>query len=531
MLRLFVVLMISPAALAAFALAPHAQQRALPVRPQQAPQLETPSDPAAPAQPPAGPVGPGGVVRRGRHVSVQVNVNSSGKNTFGDAGNEPSMAINPLRPNQIVIGWRQFDTVTSNFRQAGYGYSSDFGRTWTFPGVLEPGVFRSDPVLDADADGNIYYLSLGITPDFHTDIFISPDGGRTWGAPRFAIGGDKQWFVIDRTDGVSRGNVYQAWSTAGNPSFPRQFAMSQDAGQTWLGPGIIPAFPVWGTLAVGGDGTLFLGGLDFGAGLFVVARSTTVRDPAAGQDPNSLFTGVTVVDLGGSLGLQASPNPAGLLGQTWVATDTSGTATDGNVYLLASVDPNSPERTDVRFSRSEDGGVSFSEPVRVNDDPPGTAAWQWFGTMSVAPNGRIDVIFNDTRNSGLANISEMFYANSIDGGRTWSRNVPVTPAWDSWVGWPDQEKIGDYYDSESDENGVNIAYAATFNGEQDVYFLRINVGPCAADLNFDGQVDLADLAQTLAAFGRNDSADLDDDGDTDLEDLSLMLAAFGISCR
>ncbi len=60
---------------------------------------------------------------------------------------EPSIAVTPVDRTKIAIGWRQFNTITSNFRQAGRGYSTDGGRTWTFPGVLEPGVFRSDPVL------------------------------------------------------------------------------------------------------------------------------------------------------------------------------------------------------------------------------------------------------------------------------------------------------------------------------------------------------------------------------------------------
>ncbi len=64
----------------------------------------------------------------------------------------------------MAIGWRQFNTVTSNFRQAGYGYTTNGGQTWTFPGVIEPGVFRSDPVLDSDVDGNFYYNSLTNNP-------------------------------------------------------------------------------------------------------------------------------------------------------------------------------------------------------------------------------------------------------------------------------------------------------------------------------------------------------------------------------
>ena len=51
-------------------------------------------------------------------------------NTVGDAANEPSIAPNELNPANLVIGWRQFDTIASNFRQAGYGYTTDGGQTW-----------------------------------------------------------------------------------------------------------------------------------------------------------------------------------------------------------------------------------------------------------------------------------------------------------------------------------------------------------------------------------------------------------------
>ena len=123
------------------------------------------------------PTSPPCVLRsRDGYVSVQVNVNAGGQNIVGDAANEPSMAVDPTNRKNIVIGWRQFDTIASDFRQAGWGYSHNGGRTWTFPGVIDPGVFRSDPVLDADADGNIYYNSLtadnsgGIPTDFECKV-------------------------------------------------------------------------------------------------------------------------------------------------------------------------------------------------------------------------------------------------------------------------------------------------------------------------------------------------------------------------
>jgi hypothetical protein len=90
--------------------------------------------------------------------TAQVNVDSTGQNIVGDAANEPSISIHPNNGNQLVMGWRQFDNVASNFRQAGLGYSTDGGLSWIVPGVLEPGVFRTDPVLDFDLDGTIYTI-------------------------------------------------------------------------------------------------------------------------------------------------------------------------------------------------------------------------------------------------------------------------------------------------------------------------------------------------------------------------------------
>ena len=96
----------------------------------------------------------------GVFTSFQANVDASGNNILGDAANEPAIAVDPTDPNKMVIGWRQFDSIDSDFRQGGWGYTTDGGLTWTFPGVLEPGVFRSDPVTKSDESGKFLYLSL-----------------------------------------------------------------------------------------------------------------------------------------------------------------------------------------------------------------------------------------------------------------------------------------------------------------------------------------------------------------------------------
>src|SRR4026209_646912 len=55
----------------------------------------------------------------GPYTSNQVNVNANGNNIVGDAANEPSICVDPTNGNKMSIGWRQFDSVASNFRQAG----------------------------------------------------------------------------------------------------------------------------------------------------------------------------------------------------------------------------------------------------------------------------------------------------------------------------------------------------------------------------------------------------------------------------
>ena len=146
----------------------------------------------------------------GAFISYQVNVDAQGNNIVGDAANEPSIAVDPTDGNKMTIGWRQFNSVQSDFRQGGWGFTTDAGVTWTFPGILENNVFRSDPVLDSNDTGNFFYLSLRET--FYDDIWRSTSGGSSWTRLTFGdvSGGDKQWFTIDRTNGTGHGFQYQA---------------------------------------------------------------------------------------------------------------------------------------------------------------------------------------------------------------------------------------------------------------------------------------------------------------------------------
>ncbi len=90
-------------------------------------ELERVDQPPAPWSPPV--YGPSAAQGMGRSFpfTTQANVGPGGQNIIGDAANEPSMAVDPAAPLRIVVGWRQFDSVTSNFRQAGYALSRTAG--------------------------------------------------------------------------------------------------------------------------------------------------------------------------------------------------------------------------------------------------------------------------------------------------------------------------------------------------------------------------------------------------------------------
>ncbi len=412
-----------------------------------------------------------GFIPFGGFISYQVNVNAQGQNIVGDAANEPSMVVDPNNPNNIAIGWRQFNSVTSNFRQGGYGYSTDGGVHWTFPGVLENNVFRSDPVLDSTAGSSFHYNSLRET--FYTDEYNSSNQGQSWLSFGPAEGGDKNWIKIDRTSGSGSGFVYELWSTAGNNYGGRQFTRSTDGGHTWMNPIFLPDTPVWGTMDIGPNGDLYLVGTDGSQPSLRFLRSTNAKNGSVTPS----FDLSVFVDMGGDLSYGVPVNPDGLGGQAWVAADRGNGPYRGYIYMLASVTGNSSNPLDVKLRRSRDGGVTWDPVVRINDDPTGQRRYHWFGSLSVAPNGRVDACWFDTRNDSSNVTSQLYYAYSTDGGATFSKNISITPSFNSTIGWPQQNKIGDYMTIISDDTGADICYPATFNGEQDVYFVRVAVTP------------------------------------------------------
>ncbi len=105
----------------------------------------------------------------------------------------------------------------------------------------------------------------------------------------------------------------------------------------------------------------------------------------------------------------------------------------GTLYVAyqRSVTGPPPDANDIALQESTDRGQTWSQPVRVNDDRPGTNqtnAWP-----SVGPNGRVDVTWRDSRHvypgfepPAFRGMADIYMASSTSGGATFGPNRRVT---------------------------------------------------------------------------------------------------------
>jgi len=438
---------------------------------------------------------------------VQINTNAQGNNKVGDAANEPSFAISPVNPDVMVAGWRDFATINSSFRKAGYGFTTDGGKTWTNGGTLLPppgtnNPQQSDPVLATDRVGNFFYESLMFDNNNGVLVYKSTDGGVSWGTPSFIVKNsfrDKEWYAIDqRASGLGAGNHYSIWQ------LPGQFARSTDGGVTW--DKWFNGASLYAYIEIDPQGDVHTVWWDNSGVRY--KQSINAKDPS--KTPT--FINSTNVPMGNALtGLPMSPD--GAASMITLETPQAGEANQGVLYMLASARKNG-DVADVIFSKSSDDGKTWSTPKRINDDP-NKQDYQWLAVMSLAPGGRLDAVWYDTRDDPGHFKSRVYYSCSYDGGDTWIPNRPITDQFDTSLGYPVQRKIGDYFQTLSDSAGTNMVYSATFNGEEDVYFLRhhpidLRVDPLVAGQNatfvaLDGRPSTAAyLAYSLTGLGHTD---------------------------
>jgi hypothetical protein len=172
--------------------------------------------------------------------------------------NEPSIAVNPLDPRNLVAGANDFRLCCDGDGQNGSTgwayYSKDGGATWT--DVLLPGLTREtggiglfkrfdtaeDPALAFGPDGIAYYANIVFASRSAASgiaVSMSRDGGETWGPPKLlqytndrARFNDKDWVATG-----DHGQVVVTWTTFHADNFVGNSvvrgAISADRGATW----------------------------------------------------------------------------------------------------------------------------------------------------------------------------------------------------------------------------------------------------------------------------------------------------------
>ncbi len=81
---------------------------------------------------------------------------------------------------------------------------------------------------------------------------------------------------------------------------------------------------------------------------------------------------------------------------------------------------------DLGYSRSTDGGATWSKVKSLADDDPKALNGKFLPMLSVAPNGRLDLAWWDTRDDPGIRSNDVYYSFSEDDGVTWSKNTRVS---------------------------------------------------------------------------------------------------------
>jgi hypothetical protein len=347
--------------------------------------------------------------------SVFLNYNIS-NNTFPQ--NETSVKISRKNPNLAVAAFRDFrQGVSPANRRVGYSNSTDGGITWSVSKLLDSTLIsgfprNSDPAVGVDTAGNFYVavICISYSGTGALAIYKSTDGGETFpSAYMIANSGseDKEYITTDFTPGSPfKNNIYISWTRFSSGSGIK-LTKSTNGGVNWTSAVNIS------TSATGGQGSDLAVGLN--GEIYVTWVGGTFTDDeiyfCRSTNGGTSFDTVKTVATG------ATPDiPISSSGVTFpsIATDISGGPGNGNIYITwcdaRSGDP------DIYIIRSTNRGITWSSPLRVNDDPLSNGKLQCWPWIEVNDSGKIAIVYYDSRNTSSNSIIESYLAYSTNAG-------------------------------------------------------------------------------------------------------------------
>jgi len=368
------------------------------------------------------------------HAADQI---AAGSTLYPNSEPEPRADVNPTNPANIVGAYQQDRWNDGGGRGLVASWSKNGGATW-HPVVI-PGITRcsngdfdraSDPWVSFAPNGDLYAISLTFDAfDTHNGILVSKstNGGESWGAPIPVAedntnGLDKQSITADPFDS---NYVYAAWDRfLSPPGFPPSdqgrfhaqsyvqqafFSRSTNGGVSW-GPAQVLYNPGTHAGTIGSiinvlpDRTLVDGFVVFGDHKRAIrgAYVADVRSTDLGATWSKKATLIAPVDP--SFPGPTDPDHPNLIIRGGELPDFAVDRVSGKLYAVW--DDDLPDGVDkVYFSQSSDGGLTWSDPVKINKTPtniPTLDQSAFTPTVKVAADGTVGVTYYDFRNNTAA---------------------------------------------------------------------------------------------------------------------------------
>ncbi len=370
----------------------------------------------------------------------------------------PGLAVDPTNPNHIVEVYENLIAGT-----CAYHVSFNGGTTWTGGTIPAPAGFETPPCQKFDIGGYGHSdasVAFGSGEDVYTTfssqssptattqsvlVARSTNGGRTFqtatvalraGAdglasfqrPQLAVephaGGYRVY--VDAWGGIVTGKNFGSSRSSipgcGQPcGFKVVMATSDNSGSTWSAPEAVstPTKPAKAALdapigitreqsrpVVAPNGDIFVAWVSL-----VSAKSGNELVVGRSSDGGATWSPVVVGGAGHTTSGLSAPS---------LAVGPKGTLFLAYQLRVATGLP------DIRLVHSSDQGTTWSAPVRVVDSADvGDAG---LPQLAVAPNGRVDVVWYDFRNSpgSRKNLMDVYMASSTDGGNIFSANRRIT---------------------------------------------------------------------------------------------------------
>lgn len=385
--------------------------------------------------------------------------------------NEPAICINPKNTNQVVAG------SNLNF----YYYSTNSGLNWSKATLTSSYSVWGDPSITVDTAGNFYYghLTNPMSSYFIDRIVVqkSTNGGINWSNGTYTgfippKQQDKEWLCVDPYNN----NIYMSWTQfdsygSSNPSDSSVilFSSSTDAGETWsnalrinkiAGNCVDEDNTVEGAVpCTGPNGEIYV---SWSINDKIVFNKST--NGGVSWLPEETF--VTSQPGGWDFAVSGIYRANGL---PVTSCDLSNGPNRGTIYINWSDQRNGTTDTDVFMIKSTDGGNTWSDVKRVNDDPSGRQ--QFFTWMTIdQTTGFVYFVFYDRRNYTTLQ-TDVFMAKSTDGGETFENfkisASPFTPNSSVF--------FGDYTNITAANNKVRPIWARLDNTSLSIYTAIVDI--------------------------------------------------------